>query len=114
MGCFGKLRHKKRAANNQAYNDATLKSNTTNGTKDGNKLVKNPSAEVPVAGTKGRGVSRTAIGGGGWSRSSGGGKGRSSGGGWSSAGGGWGMGYYGGGGGCGGGGCGGGGCGGGC
>ncbi|KAK1562087.1 hypothetical protein Q3G72_005976 [Acer saccharum] len=29
MGCFGKLRHKKRAANNQAYNDAALKSNTT-------------------------------------------------------------------------------------
>ncbi|KAK4833306.1 hypothetical protein QYF36_002502 [Acer negundo] len=50
MGCFYKLRHKKRA-NKQVYNDAALKSNITTGVKDVNKLVKNPnpSADIPVA-----------------------------------------------------------------
>ncbi|KAH7553748.1 hypothetical protein JRO89_XS12G0050900 [Xanthoceras sorbifolium] len=69
MGCFGKFWRKKRA-DNQAYNDTTMKSNAS----IGNTIVKNPSAEVRLA-EKGRGVSRTVTGGKGWSRSTGGGRG---------------------------------------
>lgn len=100
-------------ANDQTYSNTTPKSNTS-GAKDGNKLVRNPPAEVRLA-EKGRGASRTLIGGGGWSRNTRGDKGRRSGGDWSGVGAGWGMGIglSIGGGGCGGGACGGGGCGGG-
>ncbi|KAK2657769.1 hypothetical protein Ddye_010821 [Dipteronia dyeriana] len=48
MGCFGKLRHKKRAANNQTYNDAALKSNITSGTKDGVEVTVEARVEVVV------------------------------------------------------------------